>query len=73
MSETFDDADDRLLRELGIPQECPLSFGKPVLARRTVQPADLLVLAGPFDEAEVAGIEAVEVRALGIRAGESRQ
>jgi hypothetical protein len=30
MPETLDDADDRLLREFAIPQECPLSFGEPV-------------------------------------------
>ena len=30
MSETLDDADDGLLGELGIPQQCPLPFGEPV-------------------------------------------
>jgi hypothetical protein len=65
MSEALDDVHDRFLRELGKPQVCPLSFGERVLARRAVEFGVMLVLAGPFDDAEVTSVEAVEVRAVG--------
>src|SRR5687767_10503081 len=64
-----DDPDDRRLRELEIAQESALPLGEPVLAHRAVQPADPHLLAGPLGDVEVGGVEAVEVGAVGIRAG----
>jgi hypothetical protein len=44
-----------------------------MLARRAVQPADLLVLAGPLDDREVAGVEVVKLGAFRVGAGEGSQ
>jgi len=67
----LDDPDDRLLGELGVPQERPPPLGEAALARRAVQAADALALAGPLDDREVAGAEPVEVGAAGVGAGEA--
>jgi len=73
VGEALDDADDCRLGKLGVPEKGALPLGEAAFAGRAVQAADILVLAGPFDDREVGGVEAVEVRAFGVGAGEGGQ
>jgi hypothetical protein len=73
MPQALDDADDGRFGELGGPQEGPLALAEARAAGGAVQAADVLGLADPFDHAEVAGAEAVEVAAVGVGAGQAGQ
>lgn len=41
------------LRTLCVTPECTPGFGEAAIAHRIIQPADVLVLAGPFDDRDV--------------------
>jgi hypothetical protein len=69
VSQALDDADDGLLRDLGVLQEGPLAFAEAMATGGAVQASDVLVLADPLDHAEVAGAEPVEVATVRVGTG----
>jgi len=73
VSQALDDADDGLLRDLGVLQEGPLAFAEAMAAGGAVQASDVLVLADPLGHAEVAGAEVVEVATVGVGTGQADQ
>lgn len=73
VGKALDDADNGRLGEFGVPQEGALAFGEPAFAGRAVQAADVFGLTGPLDNREVGGVEAIEVGAFGVGAGEAVQ
>jgi hypothetical protein len=73
VAQTFDDPHDRLLGQLAARQQRSLPLAEAVPATAAVQPPNATFLAHPLAYPKIARGESIEVAALLVGTGETRQ